>query len=62
MFRHLIVVAAVSGSLLTSVPAQATSPTTPPLTMPCFKEPARWNAALDGPLPRCPVYQTPLAS
>ncbi len=53
--RHLVVVAAVSGSLLTAVPTQAESPARP-LIRPCFKEPARWNTALDGALPRCPAF------
>jgi hypothetical protein len=53
--RHLVVVAAVSGSLLTAVPTQAESPAGP-LIRPCFKEPARWNTALDGALPKCPAF------
>ena len=56
MLRHLVAVAAVSGSLLTPASAAPAAPSdevppNPPLTMPCFKEPARWNDALDGPSP-----------
>ena len=53
--RHLVLVAAVSGSLLTAVPTHAESAARP-LIRPCFKEPARWNTALDGALPRCPAF------
>ena len=31
----------------------ATALSEPDATRPCFMEPARWNEALDGPVPRC---------
>jgi hypothetical protein len=54
-----------SGLLLTLITVYATASASPapshdPLpdtdTRPCFLEPMHWNAALDGPVPRCPTW------
>ena len=36
-------------------PGQAPEPVPDPDSRPCFIQPAQWNEALDGPVPRCPV-------
>jgi hypothetical protein len=49
--------AAVTSSLLLASASHAAGQGSPSeqTSRPCFIEPPRWNVALDGPLPRCPL-------
>ena len=61
LLRHLVAVAAISGSLLTLGPTPAPAASAaqdPPGTRPCFLEPVRRNPDVD-PLPRCPAFDSP---